>query len=132
MSIDDFFGDTEDEMARIRVEYWYSFYAIEDVQERSIVPLTSVHVQRDKIIVTADMPFVEPSSLMVSLPESRRLHIEAKMRVSLSSESLNLCLPSTRFEYFKTDVNLPLPVKKISSVRFYKDVLEVILQRNED
>jgi HSP20 family molecular chaperone IbpA len=132
LSRDDFFQDVGDERARMRVEYWYSFYAIEDVEERSIVPLTSVHVQRDRIIVTADMPFVEPSSLMVSLPEERRLHIEAKMRITLSSESLTLCLPSTRFEYFKTDVDLPLPAKRISSVRFYKDILEVVLQRDND
>jgi len=73
--MDDFFEEEGYEWARMRVEYWYSFYAIEDVEERSIVPLTSVHIQRDKIIVTADMPFVEPSSLMVSLTNSRMLHI---------------------------------------------------------
>jgi len=53
------------------------------------------------------------------------------MKVSLSTESLNLYLSSTQFEYFKTDVDLPLPAKKINSIRFYKDVLEVVLQRGD-
>ena len=109
--------------------YRRSLYMIEDAEEKSIVPLTSIHIQRDKVIVTADMPLVEPSSLMVSLSSSRRLHIEAKMKVTVPSETLNLCLPSVGFEYFKTEVDLPVPVKQISSVRFYKDVLEVILTR---
>jgi HSP20 family molecular chaperone IbpA len=124
---EEFYEDMEylvDRMRRV-----YERLLIEDVEERAITPLTAVHVQRDRMIVTADLPLVEPSTLEVELVDDRRLNIEARMNTCISSDSLNVCLPPVSFEYFKAMVDLPVPGEKITSIRFYKDVLEVILTR---
>ena len=93
------------------------------------MPLTAVHVYLNRVIVTADLPLVDPSTLKVEMLDDRRLNIEARMNTCVSSDSLNICLPPVNFEYFKATVDLPVPGKKIESMRFYKDVLEVVLSR---
>lgn len=125
--LDEFYERVEEFFGRLRGRMYEMRSLLEDIDEGALTPLTTVQVQRNRMIVTADLPLVEPSSIKVELLDPKRLYIEAKMTGSVSSDDLNTALPPCSFEYLKTNVDLPLPAKKISSINLHRDILEAVL-----
>ena len=74
----------------------------EDFDQESLSPLTSVYVSGDRVIVTADLPLVDPSSIKVELLDPQTLYIEARIKRDIPSEFVSSTLPPCRFKYFRT------------------------------
>ena len=100
----------------------------ETLFESEITPLTHVIVYPEHVVVTADMPFADPSTVDLRLIGERHLRIEAKL-----SEASKRTALFARFgrapTAFKCVVELPVPVSAISSFKITRDILEVILIR---
>lgn len=101
---------------------------MEDVDAEALRPLTDFYRSGDELVVTADLPMVDPSSIKVELPDNKTLIIEAKITREISSDVIDNCLPPSNFRYFRTVITLPISVTRISSVKLYGDVLEVRLK----
>ncbi|MFQ5710420.1 MAG: hypothetical protein ACE5GD_01435 [Candidatus Geothermarchaeales archaeon] len=125
--LDEFHESVEKFFRRLRGGFYEMRALLEDIEERSLTPLTTIHIQRNRMIVTADLPLVDSSSIKVELIDPKRLYVEAKMKGPVSSDDLNACLPPCRFEYLKANVDLPLPARNIASMSLHRDVLEVVL-----
>lgn len=104
-------------------------HLMEDLEEESLRPLTSVYVSGNRVIVTADLPLVDPSSIKVELVDPQTLYIEARIKQDVPSEFVDYCLPPCKFKYFKARVRLSLPVSRIESIKLYREVLEIRLTR---
>ena len=52
---------------------------MEDVDAEALRPLTDLYRSGDELVVTADLPMVDPSSIKVELPDNKTLIIEAKI-----------------------------------------------------
>jgi len=100
---------------------------MEDLDQESLCPLTSVYISGDRVIVTADLPLVDPSSIKVELLDPHTLYVEARIKQDIPSEYVSSTLPPCRFKYFKTRISLPLPVSRIESIKLYREILEVRL-----
>ncbi|RLG60345.1 hypothetical protein DRN86_02770 [Candidatus Geothermarchaeota archaeon] len=128
--IDEFFERFERIIREMRRKMKaFEEYLTEDIEGGALKPLTSVYVSGDKITVTADLPLVEPSSIKVELLNPKILYIEAKIKREIPSTYISCSLPPCTFKYFKARVRLPFPATKISSVKLYRDILEVVLLR---
>ena len=101
---------------------------LEDAEERCIRPLTHVYYSGEDIIVMVDLPLADPSSVRVDLVNPRALFIEARIKRSIPSDLIDLNLPPVEFNRFRTTVHLPRPASRVTSIKMYRDVLEIRLK----
>ncbi|MBS7639565.1 MAG: Hsp20/alpha crystallin family protein [Candidatus Bathyarchaeia archaeon] len=101
-----------------------------DVGSQSLEPLCDVLVRSDRVIVTADLPKVDPDSIRISGISDDMIEITARMRVKVNFEDLGVTHRRGEFTCFSCRVPLPVPVD-ISKAKasFKRGILEVILPR---
>jgi len=101
-----------------------------DVRTHSLEPLCDVSVTPDRVIVTADLPKVDPRSIRVSGVADDLIEITAKMRVKINFEDFGVTHRRGEFSCFSCRVPLPVPVDTSrAKARFRKGILEIILPR---
>jgi len=101
-----------------------------DVRTHSLEPLCDVSVAPDRVIVTADLPKVDPRSIRVSGVADDLIEITAKMRVKINFEDFGVTHRRGEFSCFSCRVPLPVPVDTSrAKARFRKGILEIILPR---
>jgi HSP20 family molecular chaperone IbpA len=112
------------------ISYAMDLFPKDDLDEAVLEPLTSIRETPDCIIVTVDMPFVDPDSVEVKLIEGSLLLLEAEMREDIKSSILDSTYPKTTFRKYKKIVKLPSPVKKIIRLSLRGEVLAVYLSKH--
>ncbi|MBS7606501.1 MAG: Hsp20/alpha crystallin family protein [Candidatus Bathyarchaeia archaeon] len=101
-----------------------------DVTSQSLEPLCDILVSSDKVIVTADLPKVDPESIRISGISDDLIEINAKMKVKVNFEDLGVTHRRGEFTCFSCRVPLPVPVDiSRAKARFRKGILEIILPR---
>ena len=101
-----------------------------DVGSQSLEPLCDVFVRSDRVIVTADLPKVDPDSIRISGISDDMIEITARMRVKVNFEDLGVTHRRGEFTCFSCRVPLPVPVDiNKAKASFKRGILEVILPR---
>ena len=101
-----------------------------DVRTHSLEPLCNVSVSSDRVIVTADLPKVDPKSIRVTGIADDLIEITAKMRVKVNFEDLGITHRRGEFSCFSCRVPLPVPVDTSKArARFRRGILEITLPR---
>jgi len=101
-----------------------------DVGSQSLEPLCDVLVRSDRVIVTADLPKVDPDSIRISGISDDMIEITARMRVKVNFEDLGVTHRRGEFTCFSCRVPLPVPVDiNKAKASFKRGILEVILPR---
>jgi len=101
-----------------------------DVSTHSLEPLCNVSVSSDRVIVTADLPKVDPKSIRVNGISDDLIEITAKMRVKVNFEDLGITHRKGEFSCFSCRVPLPVPVDTSKArARFRRGILEIMLPR---
>jgi HSP20 family molecular chaperone IbpA len=103
-----------------------------NVATRTIEPLCNVFVTPDQVIVTADMPFSDPNSIVVEPIDKKTLEIRAKIKRRVCCEDLGIIHQEGEFSTFNCQTRIPVPVDmEKMEVRFKKGILEVRLPRKK-
>jgi HSP20 family protein len=103
-----------------------------DITTQSLEPLCDVFVRSDRVIVTADLPKVDPRSIRVNGISDDLIEITAKMRVKVNFEDWGVTHRRGEFSYFSCRVPLPVPVDTSrAKARFRRGILEISLPRKK-
>ena len=103
-----------------------------DVRTHSLEPLCDVFVSSDRVIVTADLPKVNPESIRVNGISDDLIEIAAEMRVKVNFEDLGVTHRKGEFSCFSCRVQLPVPVDTSKArARFKRGILEITLPRKK-
>jgi len=103
-----------------------------NVATRTIEPLCNVFVTPDQVIVTADLPFSDPNSIIVEPVDKKTLEIRAKIKRRVCCEDLGIIHQVGEFSTFNCQTRIPVPVDmEKMEVRFKKGILEVRLPRKK-
>lgn len=101
-----------------------------DVSSQSLEPLCDVYVGRDKVMVTVDLPKVDPESIRINGIGDDLIEITANMRVKVNFEDLGVTHRRGEFTCFCCRIQLPVPVDiSGAKARFLKGILEITLPR---
>mgnify|MGYP000023415451 FL=1 len=101
-----------------------------DIDTHSLEPLCDVSVRSDRVIVTADLPKVDPESIRINGISDDLIEITAKMRVKINFEDLGITHRRGEFSCFSCRVPLPVPVDTSKArARLRRGILEITLPR---
>ena len=101
----------------------------DDLDEAVLEPLTSIRETPDCVIVTVDMPFVNPDTSEVKLIEKRMVLLSAELKEDIKSSMLDSTYPRITFKKYKKLVKLPSEVDKIVRLSLRGEVLAVYLSK---
>jgi len=103
-----------------------------DLETRSLEPLFNISVTSDEVIVTADMPYVDPETVEIEALDDDLIEVSAKMRVKLTFEDLGIRHREGEFSCFRCRVPLPVPTDVSKArVRIRRGILEIRLPRKK-
>ena len=96
-----------------------------DLETRSLEPLFNISV-----IVTADMPYVDPETVEIERLDEDLIEVSAKMRVKVTFRDLGIRHREGEFSCFRCRVPLPVPVEVgKAKIRVRRGILEIRLPR---
>jgi len=126
--VDRYFEDMEQEFARWRETLlerpsW-------DSKLSAMEPLKDVRVTPTEVVVTADLPLTEKSTLQVKPVDEETLEISAKMKKKMSFKELGMTHYKGEIQKFHCHTRIPVPVDMDKMrVGFKKGLLEIHLPR---
>ena len=101
-----------------------------DPRACSLEPLCNIFVAVKEVIVTADLPYAQPSSIKVEPIDDDRLEITAEMKRKVKFEELGITHYKGEFSTFSCQTHIPVPVDmKNIKTSFKRGVLEIRLPR---
>lgn len=101
-----------------------------DLETRSLEPLFNISVTPDEVIVTADMPYVDPETVEIERLDEDLIEVSAKMRVKVTFRDLGIRHREGEFSCFRCRVPLPVPVDVGKArIRVRRGILEIRLPR---
>ena len=103
-----------------------------DLQSCCLEPLCSVFVSADEVVVTADLPNIDPKNIKVEAAEEDLIEITAKMKRKLRFEDFGITHRQGEFSAFRCQTRIPVPVDtKKMKTQFKRGILEVHLPRKK-
>jgi len=103
-----------------------------DLQSCCLEPLCSVFVSADEVVVTADLPNIDPENIKVEAAEEDLIEITAKMKRKLRFEDFGITHRQGEFSAFRCQTRIPVPVDtKKMKTQFKHGILEVHLPRKK-
>jgi HSP20 family molecular chaperone IbpA len=101
-----------------------------DLRACTLEPLSNIFVATKEVILTADLPFVQPNSVRVVPINSSRLEITAEMKRKVTSKDLGMAHHKGEFSTFSCQTRIPVPVDiKRMQMSFKRGVLEIKMPR---
>jgi len=87
---------------------------VDDVEEKTLSPLSCITELESKWIVEFDLPLVSKEHISISFDKGNEITVEAKLREAYFDKNLN---SKSEFHFFKKKVTLPGQIddKKITS-----------------
>ena len=103
-----------------------------DLQSCCLEPLCSVFVSADEVVVTADLPNIDPKNIKVEAAGEDLIEITAKMRKKLHFEDFGITHRQGEFSAFRCQTRIPVPVNiKQMKTQFKRGILEIHLPRKK-
>lgn len=117
------FADELLESARMERPSW-------DVESCCLEPLCNVFVSPDEVIVTADLPSINPKTIKVEAINANTVEIKAGMKRKIRFHEFGITHREGEFTSFRCQTLIPVPVdmKKIET-KFKRGILEVRIPR---
>jgi len=101
-----------------------------NARTHTLEPLCNVFVTSDEVVITADLPYAEESTVQVKLLDGKILEIKAKMKRTLCFEDLGITHQKGEFSEFYCQVRIPVAVEtEKMRTSFRNGILEVRLTR---
>ena len=105
---------------------------VADHHARGLEPLCSVFVSADEVVVTADLPNIDPKNIKVEAAGEDLIEITAKMKKKLHFEDFGITHRQGEFSAFRCQTRIPVPVNiKKMKTQFKRGILEVHLPRKK-
>lgn len=103
-----------------------------DLQSCCLEPLCSVFVSADEVVVTADLPNIDPKNIKVEAVGEDLIEINAKMKRKLHFEDFGITHRQGEFSAFRCQTRIPVSVDtKKMKTQFKRGILEVHLPRKK-
>ena len=103
-----------------------------DLQSCCLEPLCSVFVSADEVVVTADLPNIDPKNITVEAAGEDLIEIKAKMKKKLHFEDFGITHRQGEFSAFRCQTRIPVPVNiKQMKTQFKRGILEIHLPRKK-
>jgi len=119
-----------EEMAEELVESAVAERPSWDVRSACLEPLCNIFVAADEVVVTADLPYVEPETVKVEAVNEDLIEIGAKMRQKLRFDDFGITHRRGEFSSFRCQARIPVPVNmERMKIYFKRGILEVHLPR---
>lgn len=101
-----------------------------DLRACTLEPLSSIFVTPKEVIITADLPCVQPHSVKVESINSDRLEITAEMQRKVKFKELGIVHHEGEFSSFSCQTRIPVPVDmQHMKTNFKHGVLEIRIPR---
>jgi len=131
-SIFELINEYVEELESLTEEFLFTERPSWNTQTHTIEPLCNVSVTPDEVIVTADLPFSDPSSIKVEPIDKKTLEISAEMKRKVCCEELGIIHQEGEFSTFSCQTQIPVPIDmKKREAKFKKGILEVRLPRKK-
>ncbi len=103
-----------------------------DVRSCCLEPLCSVFVTPDEVIVTADLPNINPETIEVKPISADTLEIRAEMKRKIRFDEFGITHREGEFQFFRCQTSIPVPVNMDRiKTEFKRGILEVHLPRKK-
>lgn len=101
------------------------------MEHYSIKPLSSVLISEKEVIITADMPCVDPSSISVRILKEDLVGISARIKDRVCLKDFGITHREGTFDGYHDQIHIPVEVdaKRKPVVRCVKGILEVRVVR---
>jgi HSP20 family molecular chaperone IbpA len=119
------FADELLESARMERPSW-------DIKSCCLEPLCNVFVSTDEVVVTADLPNIDPKTIKVEAAGTNIIEIKAGMKRKIRFHDFGITHREGEFTSFRCHVHIPVPVdmKKIET-KFKRGILEACIPRKK-
>jgi len=103
-----------------------------DLESCCLEPLCSVFVSVDEVVVTADLPNIDPKTIEVKAISANMIEIKAGMKRKIRFHDFGITHREGEFTSFRCQVHIPVPVDmKKMKILFKRGILEVRIPRKK-
>lgn len=103
-----------------------------DVESHSLEPLSSVYVAADEVVVTADLPYTKPETVVVEAVREDLIEITAEMRGRLRFHDFGVAHRDGDFNRLRCQARIPVPVDTgRMKIQFKRGIIEIHLPRKK-
>jgi len=103
-----------------------------DIESCCLEPLCNVFVSADEVVVTSDLPNIDPKSIKVEATSANTIEIKAGMKRKIRFRDFGITHREGEFTSFRCQVNIPVPVDvKKMKTRFKHGILEARIPRKK-
>jgi HSP20 family molecular chaperone IbpA len=122
-AMDEYFKRAEFMMERVFISSW-------NETAESIEPLYNITVGSSEVIVTVDLPYVNPEEVTLKLPADDMVEIYANTKRRITFADMGVRHRGGQFKFYHTRIHMPVPVVESGMTsKFKRGVLEIRLPR---
>jgi HSP20 family molecular chaperone IbpA len=122
-TMDEYFKRAEFMVERAFVSSW-------NETAESIEPLYNITVGSSEVIVTMDLPYVNPEEVTLKLPADDVIEIYANTKRRITFADMGVSHRRGQFKSYHTRIHMPVPVVESGMTsKFKRGVLEIRLPR---
>jgi len=121
--MDEYFKRAEFMVERAFISSW-------NETAESIEPLYNITVGSSEVIVTVDLPYVNPEEVTLKLPADDMVEIHASTKRRITFADMGVRHRGGQFKFYHTRIHMPVPVVESGMIsKFKRGVLEIRLPR---
>ena len=103
-----------------------------DIESCCLEPLCNVFISATEVVVTADLPNINPKTIEVNAVNANVIEIKASMKRKIRFHDLGVTHREGEFTSFRCHVHIPVPVDmKKMKTKFKRGILEAHLPRKK-
>jgi len=103
-----------------------------DIESCCLEPLCNVFVSADEVVVTADLPNINPKTIKVNAINANVIEIKANMKRKIRFHDFGITHREGEFTSFRCHVHIPVSVDmKKMKTQFKRGILEVRIPRKK-
>ena len=122
-AVDEYFKRAEFMVERVLISTW-------NEAAQCIEPLYNITVGSNEVIVTMDLPYVNPEEINLKLPADDTVEIDANTKRRITFADMGVRHRGGQFKSYHAVVHMPVPVVESGMTsRFKRGVLEIRLPR---
>jgi HSP20 family molecular chaperone IbpA len=122
-AVDEYFKRAEFMVERAFISTW-------NEAAQCIEPLYNITVSSNEVIVTVDLPYVNPEEINLKLPADDTVEIDANTKRRITFADMGVRHRGGQFKSYHAVVHMPVPVVESGMTsRFKRGVLEIRMPR---
>lgn len=103
-----------------------------DIESCCLEPLCNIFVSADEVVVTADLPSIDPKTIKVETVNANVIEIKAGMKRKIRFHDFGITHREGEFTSFRCHVHIPVSVDmKKMETQFKRGILEVRIPRKK-